>query len=125
MTWWVHRNDGAVIVFAAQYEQAGYAEEQLEDDNAELLAFLNAPGPVPQTASSGDFMRALYDLGWYDAAKAAVASVGGLAQILWDRAAIFERQHPMVAQIATAIGKTSDDLDNLFRKTATYVGDAA
>lgn len=83
-------------------------------------ALVYLANPVPATAQAGDFMRALFDLGWYDAVNAAVTQAGGLAKILWDRASIFERNHPLVIQIGTAIGKTSDDLDNLFRKSATY-----
>jgi hypothetical protein len=99
----------------AQHE----GQEFVEDGDAGLVAYQTS-APVPQTASAGDFMRALYELGWYDDAKAAVEAAGGLAQILWDRAATFERGHALVAQIATAINKTSDDLDALFRKAASY-----
>src|SRR5689334_12538755 len=75
---------------------------------------------VPDTALSGDFKHALFDLGWYAAVDAAAKTSGGLALILWTGASKFERFHPLVLQIAQAIGKTSDDLDELFRKTQTY-----
>lgn len=75
---------------------------------------------VPAVAMSGDFKHALFDLGWYDAVNAAATSSGGLALILWTGASQFERAHPLVLQIAAVIGKTSDDLDELFRKTQTY-----
>ena len=74
----------------------------------------------PGVASAGDFMRALYELGWYANVVTAVTTAGGLSKILFDRAAIFERHHPMVDSIAQAIGKTQDDLDDLFYKAATY-----
>lgn len=52
-TWWVHRDTGA-IVWAGQYDQPGYADEQLDDaTSAELQAFLAAafqvlaPKPTP------------------------------------------------------------------------------
>ncbi len=120
--WYIHRNDAGTITSIHQEPMADYATDALDESTPELQAWIaaNLKDPVPQAASAGDFMRALYDLGWYDSAKAAVAAVGGLAQILWDHAATFERQHPMVIQIATAIGKTSADLDSLFRKSATY-----
>jgi hypothetical protein len=76
--------------------------------------------PVPSISSAGDFMRALYELGWYDDVSAAVQGAGSLAKILWERAASFERRHPLVGQIAQAIGKTDADLDDLFRKAASY-----
>lgn len=84
-------------------------------DEAALAATL-----VPREALSGDFKRALYELGWYDDVAAAAAAAGGLAKVLWEGASRFERHHPLVVQIATAIGKTSADLDALFVKTTTY-----
>jgi len=82
---------------------------------------------VPEFARSGDFFHALIDLGWYDQIDAAINSMvaanhpdAKLAKVLWDKASRFERSHPLLIQIATAIGKTSDDLDALFRKTLEY-----
>lgn len=44
--WWVHRND-TEISWAGQYEQPGYADEQLDDSiSTELQAFLSPP-PTP------------------------------------------------------------------------------
>jgi hypothetical protein len=89
--------------------------------DAEIAAWQTArENAVPLTAPSGDFKHALFDLGWYDAVNAAAIAAGGLALILWNGASIFERNHPLVLEIATAIGKTSDDLDVLFRKTTSY-----
>jgi hypothetical protein len=102
---------------AAQHE----GQESVADDNADLLAFWDRlANPIPQTASAGDFMRALYELGWYDDVVAAVEADGEIGKILWARASLFERNHALVAQIATAINKTPDDLDALFRKAASY-----
>ena len=114
--WYVHREQG-VIVAAYQELRRGYAEEAVDEDAPELLAMRN---PVPATASSGNFIRALHELEWIGAVKVAVAQVDGLAEDLWLHAAEFERRHPMVLQIAQAIGKTSDDLDELFRLSASY-----
>jgi hypothetical protein len=82
---------------------------------------------VPETAVAGDFMRALLDLGWYDSVVAAIDSLrnnntaqGKLVGVLWDRASSFERYNPLLIMIATAIGKNSDDLDQLFIKTLEY-----
>jgi hypothetical protein len=81
---------------------------------------------VPLTASAGDFMRALIELDWYSSVNAAVAALnpstanGKLAQVQWSRAAIFKREHPLLLQIAAAIGKTSEDLDDLFLLANTY-----
>jgi len=122
--WVLRRNDGTIWSACAtqQLDSNGQplsGQQFLADDNADLVAFRTFT-PVPASASAGDFMRALYDLGWYDDAKAAVAAAGGLAEILWDRAAKFERDDPLLAQVATAISKTSTDLDALFTKAASY-----
>lgn len=78
------------------------------------------PRAVPPTASSGDFIRALYELGWYADVDAAAKRAGGLAALLWSRAATFERRHPLVLQIAREIRKTEADLDELFTLAGSY-----
>ena len=113
----VFRKDGVLTGIAARQQFDG--QEELPDDAPEIVAF-RARTLVPQTASAGDFVSALMDLGWYDAVDAAAKAAGGRALILWNRAATFERQHPIVRAIAQAIGKTEADLDTLFIKTATY-----
>jgi hypothetical protein len=120
-TWYVHRRADGSIASAHEEPQAGYAEERVDEASAELQAILR-PVVVPQTASAGDFVSALLDLGWYDAVDAAAKASGGRALILWNRAATFERQHPIVRAIGAAIGKTDADLDALFLKTTTYAG---
>lgn len=117
-TWYVHRRDDGSIASAHAEPQPGYAEEPVDAQSAELQSLFKAP--VPQTASAGDFVSALIDLGWYDAVDAAAKAAGGKALILWNRAATFERNHAIVRAIAQAIGKTEADLDALFIKTATY-----
>ena len=95
--------------------------EEREVDAAQFAQILtNQPAPVPEQASSGDFVHALHDLGWLPAVEAAVAGAGPLAQALWRHASTFERHHPLVLEIAEAIGKTDADLDTLFRKTREY-----
>lgn len=47
MIWFVHR-EGNVIAWAGQYDQPGYADEQLDDTiSAELQTFLTAAFQVP------------------------------------------------------------------------------
>lgn len=50
--WFVHRTAGT-ISWAGQYEQSGYADEQLDDANsAELRAFLNPPATPDQVLAT-------------------------------------------------------------------------
>ena len=88
------------------------------EEVAEASAYLD--DPVPAFVLSGDFKRALYELGWYDDVDAACAAAGGLAEILWKGASRYERDHPLVTQIAASISKTNADIDDLFRRAATF-----
>lgn len=116
---------------------ASIPEDKGNRDWCEYQAWLsdgNQPSPppeppppvVPRTVSSGDFMRALIELGWYGSVLSVVNGMdvntpdGLLAKVLWQRASIIERFHPMLVQIARAIGKTDADLDRLFLLAGTY-----
>lgn len=128
--WYVHRRTGGSIASAHGEIQPGYAEEALDDaNNAEVQAFFTAANtpPIPEFARSGDFFHALIDLGWYDSIDAVISGMvaanhpqAKLAKVLWDKASRYERNNPLLIAVATAAGKTSDDLDALFRKTLEY-----
>jgi len=89
-------------------------------DGETFAAIPPLPLPVPTTATSGDFVAALCDLGWYAQVEAAAVAAGGKALALWRHAATFERHNPILIAMAQAIGKTDADLDALFRKTREY-----
>lgn len=122
MIWYVHLREDGSIASAHQERQDGYAEKAVRElAGTPIATFLEAArNSVPQTASAGDFIRALYEFGWLEDVKKAVAAADGLAAELWARSATFERGHALVLQIARAIGKTEADLDALFRKAGTY-----
>jgi hypothetical protein len=77
---------------------------------------------IPVTASAGDFMKALIEMGVYDAVEAAVNAMTGdqgkLAKVLWTRAATIERFNPFVVQIGAAL---SIDIDAVFTLANSYV----
>lgn len=120
-TWFVHRRGDGSIASAHGDAQPGYAEETLDDAAGELAEwFVSAAiAPVPQEASSGQIIVALAELDWLNAVDAAVAQAGSLEQRLWARASRFPRNDVMVVAIATAIGKNSQELDDMFRLAAT------
>ena len=65
------------------------------------------------------FMLALEDAGLYDQVEAAVNS-GQLekrSKIMWDNASQFERMHPDLVGIATALGYTDQQMDDIFGLT--------
>jgi hypothetical protein len=57
-------------------------------------------------------------LGSLAGVDAAVAQADSLTQRQWARAVIFMRNDPLILAIAQSIGKTSADLDNIFRLAA-------
>src|SRR4051812_30063035 len=65
------KEDGSIYGLWAVRQWDG--QEELPDDDADVVAF-RARVPAPKTASAGDFMRALYELGWYEDVSAAVAA---------------------------------------------------
>ena len=119
--WYVSRREDGTIASAHAEPVAGYAEEALDETVPDLALFLSAArDPVPPTTTSGDFVAALCDLGWYAQVEAAAVAAGGKALALWRHAATFERHNPILIAMAQAIGKTDADLDALFRKTREY-----
>jgi hypothetical protein len=112
MIWYVARTAG-VIVAAFTYEQSGYATEALDDaTDTELQAFL-APG-IPQSITNAQLKRQLDADGRLAAVKAVVAQAGGLGEELWNGAALFLRNDPLLIQLATAAGMSSADIDQTF-----------
>lgn len=109
-----NRND---TLAGIRWDTPGVTPPTQEAIDAELA---RQADPVPEVVPSGDFIRALHELGWIGDVKAAVVQASPLAQDLWAHASNFERNHELVIQIATAIGKDSEDLDELFRLAATY-----
>lgn len=111
--------DGAVIPADKGNRDWLEFEAWIASGNAPKAA-PDVPDLVPQVVKSGNFKRALWELGWYADVEVAARAANGLAQVLWLGASEFERDHPLVASIARAIGKDDADLDRLFRLAATY-----
>lgn len=107
--------NGKVIGVYALSQRDG--QEELLDDHADIEAF--HADPVPQQVSAGQMLQALNELGLLATVDAAVAQADAFAQRLWARAPNFPRNDPMVIAIGTAIGKTSQELDDLFRLAGT------
>jgi hypothetical protein len=57
--------------------------------------------------------------GLFDGVDVAVRSVADPALTKWEYANIFYRSDPLIEAIATALGKTSDDMDRLFVEAST------
>lgn len=79
------------------------------------------PVEVPQSISRMQAKQALLAAGTLTAVEAAMASAPAAVQIYWADASHFHRDHPVLEQMAGALGMTSDDLDALFIAAAQIV----
>jgi hypothetical protein len=80
-----------------------------------------ARADVPQEVWAGAMMRALNTLGILEQIDQIVAAQGDLLmKKLWDRAAAFRRDDPMVTEVGMAAGWTEKDLDDLFRLAGSF-----
>ncbi|WP_342714455.1 hypothetical protein AAFG22_14865 [Bradyrhizobium sp. B024] len=132
---YVQRNEGAVCGVYANL-QPGFAEEFLADDDAEVVAFLNPPPPVPSSVSDRQFFQQLAVEGiiTQDDALASNAAVipppllaiidampesqQFAAKMLVSGATVFQRNHPMTVAIGAAYGWDSAQIDAFFRSAA-------
>lgn len=74
--------------------------------------------PVPQTVSAFQAFQALADFDLLDVAEAAIAQADAKSQRAFHKATEFRRTSPTVLAIATALGITETELDDLFRHAA-------
>lgn len=76
------------------------------------------PEPVPQSVTMRQARLALLSAGLLDAIDAGIAAMPSpqreAAQIEWDYATDVQRDNPLVAGLAEAMGMTSEDIDGLF-----------
>jgi hypothetical protein len=80
----------------------------------EIGAWVAPSAPVPVTVTARQIQLALLDLGQLDEVELYIATAPRAEQIEWARASTIHRDHPMWDGIATALGKTSPDIDDLF-----------
>lgn len=88
------------------------------------FALLNPPStnpmPIPASISRLQGRLALNAAGLLTQVEAAVASSGMATQIWYADAQHWERDNPIIAGLATKIGLTSAQLDDLFTKAGTF-----
>jgi len=83
--------------------------------NGEFVAPPPTVPTVPAAVTRRQFKSALHLAGLLDTVDGIVAASGDrLLQINWQEALDFERANPFVAQMAVALGKTSEEVDQMF-----------
>jgi hypothetical protein len=108
----VTRQDGKIVAaFALQQE---YASEELSEDNAELVAFLNPPAPPVDSVSSRQFKLQLLAAGLLDQVDAWIATQSKAIQIAYEYSGTFVRSAPMMADGFAAMGFTDQQIDDFF-----------
>lgn len=82
-----------------------------EIDNAEPPP--PPPAPVP-TVTPWQIRKALNAAGLRTAVEAAVAAADQTTKDAWEFAQEFRRDNPLIAAVATTMGKTEQEIDDLF-----------
>lgn len=75
--------------------------------------------PVPSSVSRFQARAALREAGLLEPIEAAVAAADDLTREAWASAIAFERMSPTIAALAAALGLSSTQVDDLFRRAAT------
>lgn len=76
------------------------------------------PTGVPASVTRFQARAALFAAGLLDDVEATIAGADRFVQIAWADAASFERGSPTIAALATALGLSDQQLDDLFRAAA-------
>ena len=100
-TEWIYITDPDVVEFLKTHPDPGF------DD------IVGRP-LVPEEVPAGGFYVALIRMKWKAAVDAAIAQADEESQVLYAKATHFRRSDPRLLAIATAIGKTELELDDLF-----------
>lgn len=98
-----------------------YAEAlaMVATNEAEIVPYVPPPEPVPASVTRFQARAALLQAGLLDAATAAVEASGdAFTKLAWAEASEWRRESALVVGMATAIGLTSDQIDDLFRAAA-------
>ena len=113
----VQRDNSSKVIGVFRQAQPGVAEEELPEDHADVQAFLNPVQPV-RAVTMRQARLALHAAGKLSAIDAAIAQIGGAAQIEWEYATEVRRDWPLVAQVAAGLNMTEAELDALFTQAA-------
>lgn len=102
------------------YERIVWKDERPMPSKADVERQITR-SDVPQEVWAGAMMRALNTLGILEQIDQIVAAEGDLlVKKLWNRAAAFRRDDPMISVIGGKAGWSESDLDDLFRLAGSF-----
>ncbi|WP_127076020.1 hypothetical protein [Rhodomicrobium lacus] len=113
----VRRDDGAAIPADEANSDWQRYQEWLAAGNTPAPT-PEIPEPVPSSVSPLQLVRALRRAGLKEAFEAALAANSEASED-FALAREIERDDPMVASVASALGKSAVEVDNIFRLAAT------
>lgn len=124
MGYYIQRDEaGAIIGLFASFQES-LAEEFLDENNPEVVSFLNPPEallPITKRQLRLTLVRKGISLSTVEAAIAAMPE--GLskeeAKIEWADASTFYRTHPTLLQVAGAVGLTETQVDAMWQEAVT------
>lgn len=96
---------------------AGEEPEAVAAEIATYLATTPTP-PVPKSVRNSRLRQALVAAGLYEQVQAAVAAAGDVPAIRWDYEDAALRADPLLNALATQLGLTSAQVDDIFRAAA-------
>lgn len=110
-----------VVEAAPELTGKGHYEQRWEvaPASAEDIALRTAPPPVPHAVSARQIRLALLAGGLLDDLETAMAGMSRAAQIEWEFAGDVLRDSPLVEEARVALGRTQEQVDDLFRLGAT------
>lgn len=112
---------GSFVAVAVQHrysDLAGLSNEQLARWAISRTVVADPAPPIPNSVSRASMKVALYRAGKLADVEQAVTAAGGEALIWWQEIDHFDRDKGMLLGIATQLGMSTADVDNLFRAAA-------
>lgn len=89
---------------------------------AAAAALAGEPPPVPRSVTPVQARRALRQAGLLDQVDTLVATLPPEARDEWEYGLAVERDNPVIAAVAAALGLTAAQVDDLFRAAAAGAG---
>jgi hypothetical protein len=125
MLYYVERDgSGAIIALYANPQEGRTDPQPLPDTDPEVAAFLNPPPPMPVLTSRQLRLGLVANGISLPSVEAAIDAIEDeadreVARIEWEYATTFERSHPLIEQVGSALGLTPEQIDDMWTEAAT------